>query len=428
MGAADELDREAARVRDSGVLGAAGTLLQLFEFLLTASREGSPKEIDIATTVFGKPDTANLSQDATVRVYIHRLRRKLDDYYGAAGGSNRLDIPRGSYRLCVVPQATDAAPVLATSDMPLLVDAKPSAIWRRGRFAAALAALVAANLLVWQLAWPRSSTPRIDAARASAPWAKMLANGRPVAIVVGDYYIFGEIDRKHGIDRLIRDYGINSRDDLDQKLMLHPQLRQSYVDLNLTYLPSGTAQVLRDLLPIIAHSDAERARTRVILASNLTPATLKIANIVYVGYFSGMGALLRSPVFAGSRFAVGSTWDELIDEKTGRHYHSDQGGPDQTGTVTQDFSYVSSFAGNDGNRFIVVAGTRDAALMQAAEMATNANALSLQRTRSGNADAYEALYEVEGLDRVNMANKLVVAGPLAVDRIWQNTNKDFPNE
>ena len=208
--------------------------------------------------------------------------------------------------------------------------------------------------------------------------------------------------------------------------MEHPPLRRAYVDLNLTYLPAGTAQALRDLLPILVHTDAERARTRIVLASHLSPATLKIANIVYVGYFSGLGPLLRNPVFARSRLAVGATWDDIVDATTGRHYHSDQGGPADPGAGSRDYAYVSTFAGVDGNRFVVVAGTRDAAVMQAAAVAVNAAPLADARARAGGAADREALYEVEGLDRVNMGGKLVAAGPLAAGRIWRDSGKAFP--
>ncbi len=419
-----DLDREAARVRECGVVGTGGTLLQLFDFLVAASRAGTPKEIDIATTVFGKPDTIDFAQDATVRVYIHRLRRKLDEFYATEGGRVRLDIPRGSYRLVAVARAVEET---TTDKQPPAAVPTP---WRRPRrrwVLALAAAIVAVNLVIWLVIWPRSTAPTIDAVRAREPWASLLRNGRPTAIVVGDYYIFGEIDRERGVDRMVRDYGVNSRSDLDELLMEHPRFRPSYVDLDLTYLPAATAQALRDLMPILARTDAERARTRIVLASNLGPATLKIANIVYVGYFSGLGPLLRNPVFAGSRFAVGATWDELVDGGTGRHYHSDQGGPGQPGT-TRDFAYVSAFAGTEGNRYVVVTGTRDAAVMQAAAMASTPAALDVRRARTGDADAYEALYEVEGLDRVNMGGKLVVAAPLAADRIWRATDKTFPGK
>ena len=336
--------------------------------------------------------------------------------------------PRGSYRLILAPREAAGAPPppvasTATPDPP----GAPGGRRRSRRLVFVIGAVAAANLLVWLVLWPRSTAPAIDAARASPPWAALLANGRPTAIVVGDYYIFGEVDRSRGVDRMVRDYGVNSRGDLDQLLMEHPALRPSYVDLDLTYLPAATAQALRDLMPVIARTDAERARTRVILASNLSPATLKIANIVYVGYLSGLGPLLRNPVFAGSRFAVGATWDDLSDTRTGRHFHSDQGGPDEPGAGSRDFGYFATFAGTEGNRFVVIAGTRDAAVMHMAAVASSAAPLGEQRARAGNADAYEALYEVEGLDRVNMGGKLQIAAPLAADRIWRSSNKAFPS-
>src|SRR5579863_6814965 len=96
------LSEEAERVQSSGVLGEA-RLRQLFDYLVESSLAGqSPKEIAIAIDVFGKGADFDVSQDALVRVYIHKLRKALDDFYasaGAAADGRSLRIPRGEYRL-----------------------------------------------------------------------------------------------------------------------------------------------------------------------------------------------------------------------------------------------------------------------------------------------------------------------------------------
>jgi hypothetical protein len=155
----------------------------------------------------------------------------------------------------------------------------------------------------------------------------------------------------------------------------------------------------------------------VITASELTPEMLKRDDVLYVGYFSGL-RMLRDPVFAGSRFRVGETYDELIDARTGRHYQSQEGGPDEGQASQRDFGYFSAFRGPGGNRIVILAGDRDMGLMQTAEAVTTADALKAISRRTQGADAFEALYEVEGMRRANFGGRLVLASPLDAARIW----------
>jgi hypothetical protein len=244
-------------------------------------------------------------------------------------------------------------------------------------------------------------------------------------LVVGDYYIFGEIDERAGVNRLVREYGINSREDLDAWLMDNPKAMGSYRDLDLYYLPVGAAFALRSIVPIISRGGAKAEGLHVVMASDLTPEMLKRNNIVYVGYLSGLG-LLRAPVFAASRFSVGETYDELIDSQSHRTYVSQEGGPSQSDASRRDYGYVTAFKGPSGNRIVVVAGDRDTGLMQAAEALASPDALkALAKTAGG--DSFEALYEAQGIGRSSLGGRLVVAAPRSGVNPWTSqTDKPFP--
>src|SRR3954451_23005924 len=90
---------EVARLRDSGLVGHSGRLRDLFDFLAERGSEGEPAtQADIAETVFGQPQTE--VDDATARVYIHRLRKRLEQFYrGHDEAAARLVIPAGAYAL-----------------------------------------------------------------------------------------------------------------------------------------------------------------------------------------------------------------------------------------------------------------------------------------------------------------------------------------
>src|ERR1043165_9959630 len=100
----DSLRVHAERIKGSGVLGRSPLMQRLFDFLLECSIAGkAPKEIEVVVDAFGKGAEFDVSQDAMVRVYIHKLRRKLEEFYLGAGASEpvRLSIPKGEYRFVV---------------------------------------------------------------------------------------------------------------------------------------------------------------------------------------------------------------------------------------------------------------------------------------------------------------------------------------
>ena len=415
---AGEIAALAASLRSREALGRSDGLNRLFDYLAACAQAGTrPKEFEVAAAVFGRSSAFDGSQDASVRVAVHRLRRKLEDFYAGPGrdDSVRLAIPRGEYRMLAEPRTGETPAPPAAAGPP----------WRRYAVAG-IALLVALNLAAWGAFWlSRGGEASAAPAQASAPWAQVAASKAPTLLVVGDYYIFGEIDPAAGINRLIRQYSINSREDLDAWLMDNPKAVGRYRDLDLYYLPVGAAFALRSIVPVLTHGAAPD-RVRVVMASDLTPEMLKRNTIVYVGDLSGLG-VLRDPVFAGSRFSVGETYDQLIDDVSHRLYLSQEGGPSQGDTSRRDYGYVAAFRGPAGNRIVVIAGARDTGLQQAAEAMANPQALKTLRKATGRKDDFEALYEVNGIGRSGLGSRLVLASPRTRVNPWTaQPNLSFP--
>ncbi len=371
----------------------------------------------MAAAVFGRDSTFDGSQDASVRVAVHRLRRKLDEFYAGPGRDEAvcLSIPKGEYRMVAEPRKDEATPTAA-----------PLRRWQPYAFAA-FALLALLNIAAWAAFWTTHGAERVLArAQTSSPWASLLKGDTPTLLVVGDYYIFGEIDEAAGIDRLIRQYSINSSADLDDWLMDNPKAMGRFRDLDLYYLPVGAAFALRSIVPLVSRGAAHEGSLHVVMASDLTPDMLKRNNIVYLGYLSGLG-ILRDPVFAGSRFSIGETYDEMVDGVSHRHYVSQGGGPSQGDSNRRDYGYVASFRGPAGNRIVVIAGARDTGLQEAAEAMANPDALKALEASDGGADNFEALYEADGIGRSSLGGHLVVAAPRSRVNPWTSQpNLSFP--
>ena len=412
----EQLAARADRIRASGLLGRSGQLSRLFDYLVECSVLGkSPKEIDIAVEALGRGADFDVTQDAVVRVYVHKLRRRLDEFYRGpgSGDTQRIVIARGEYRLSLEPhdEAVERESVPETAHMPA-ARFSPKKKWLPG----ALVVSLLINILLVSVGHFRHPPvdPDVARVRTNPIWSKILSDDLPIVIVVGDYYIFGETDDSMNVTRMIREFAINSRRELEEYGQNHPEVADKYMDLGLTYLPTSVAPALRQLMPVL---DGAGKRVRVVLSSEMTPDLLTRADIVYVGYLSGLG-MLRRVVFAGSQFAIGDTYDELINRKSGRHYVSQSSSLWRGDPSYRDYGYFSTFAGSNGNRVVVIAGTRDVALENTAEAATRSESMGRLTGQAGKHLDFEALYEVYGMEGTNVDSKLLTTVPLDSASIW----------
>jgi hypothetical protein len=423
---ADPLRTHADRIRASGILGRSSLMQRLFDFLLECSLANkAPKEIEVAMDAFGKGADFDVSQDAMVRVYVHKLRRKLEEFYSGAGASEpeHLAIPKGEYRFVLEP-ASAPTPADATSVTQMRVPTSwLASVWstRKWLVAVLVASLLINGALLLSAAM-RPAEPRDDLAqiRQSAVWSPVLNDDRTIFLVVGDYYIFGETDETMEVRRLVREFEINSPQDLEQYLKIHPEQAERYLDLELAYLPTAAAYALRDLMPVLSNVNK---RVRIVTMSQLNPAVFKSAHVIYVGYLSGLGRL-GELAFKSSRLSFGDSFDEIVDRKTGRRYVSQAGAPYRGETQIHDYGYFATFAGPEGNRIIIVAGTRDVAAMHMSEIVVGSRSLEALIRAAPAAPSFEALYEVYGMDRLNLDGKLLLTSPLDSARIWTGSAEE----
>ncbi|WP_126173913.1 helix-turn-helix domain-containing protein [Altericroceibacterium xinjiangense] len=394
---------EVDRVRDSGTLGATGRLRDLFDFLAARGNAAEPvSQAEISGAVFGQ--TESIADDATVRVYIHRLRKRLDDFYVEAGeDAPRLTIPPGIYALRLLQDAAHPDPA-------------PSGLGpRRWRAALPTALMVALGVLLVAGAFLLGRSNRVGAQlpEPNAMWQPFLASDRPIVVVLGDYYIFGEIDPvRPETGRLIRDFAINSPTDLARAQERDVGRYGNAEDVGLNYLPFSSAYALRALMPILAQHEQP---VEVMPASAVDSDTLRNFNVVYVGLISGMG-LLEDINFMQSTFAVGPSYDELIDLKTNRDYVSEEARQLSSGQYYRDYAYVSQFREPGGALVAVVAGARDTALRGIAPVIAGPalpEPVAKLAADSG-PPGFEVLFEVIGHQGSDLKDRLIDARPRTV--------------
>ncbi|GAA0268929.1 hypothetical protein GCM10009127_05990 [Alteraurantiacibacter aestuarii] len=392
--AGDAYAAEVERLRAAGLVGASGRLRELFDFLADRGAEAqSATQAEIAEAVFGQSETDG--DDATVRVYVHRLRKKLDDHYLAnppAPGQAVLEIPAGVYAL----QMAEQLPAPSASVPALTVPPRGQMMryWPALGVLALLAAFLAGMVL------NRGFTPATNAI-----WQPLNTSQRPVLVVLGDYYLFGEIDPVNPEDgRLIRDFRVNSAEDLLRMQEAEPDRFGFAEDVGLNYLPFQTGYALQALAPLLASADKP---LDVIAASQLTSDMLNTNDVVYIGLLSGMG-LLEEITFAQSSLRVGDSYDEIIDRETGQRWMSDEARRLASPAFYRDFAYITRYRAPGGALVTVIASERVTGLRGIGAIVASGD-LPDELSDAAAHDGFEALFQITGQQGADLSDRLILA-------------------
>ena len=411
---AEDMDALCQRIIASGVLGRSKNYSALLNYLVQCSIDGkSPKEIEIALDVLGRGDDFDVSADSTVRVYVHQLRKKLGGYYKNydTDAEYRIVIPKGSYTVAVAPIAkpTLEPEVLHQTHSPFNLNT--------GLLITVLA-LLAVNLL-YMLTVNNSKVRLPSQVAADHPvWNPVLADQLPILLVMGDYYIFGELNANGNVARMVRDFNVNSRFDLEELQFSDIERAENYLDLDLSYMPEGSAFALAKIVPILQESGKS---VNITMMSDLTTSDIRDNHIVYIGYLSALEKL-TAMTFAGSGLTIGRSYDELQNTETQEYYTSDAGLPEE-GEPFRDYGMFATFPVSTETQVILISGMRDAGLMHTAQALSDTDSLddlivAIDNDTDEAVASFEALFEVFGLDRLNFDANLVYANQHDVDQIW----------
>jgi hypothetical protein len=359
------------RVRSSEVLGRSDPLRRLFDYL--ASRAGSaesPKEFEIAQDALGKSGSFDVAQDASIRVYIHRLRKRLDEFYvGAPEGSDRLSIPRGSYRL-VLHAAEPGAPALSAPALGIKeADPRRPARWLAWIGVAVVGSVSLGLAFAGGFLWSNLSTYPASLAR-TAVWEPVVRSPARTVIAVGNQaWPTG-----------------------------HPHMAAM-----------GSVLALARIVPVFNALTAHPSNVPPIAnVTYMQPAMLKDANIIFIGTLSQVG-ILSDPVFARSGFFPPDATGALTDRRSGHRYVSEPP-PFTEHRQLVSYGYLASMPGPNGNRLLIISGATDGALVQMAEIASSAAELDALSAKAGN--SFEALFAVQTLDSINVGSRLELVRPM----------------
>lgn len=404
---AHRLKQEAERLRSLQAIGKSGQLNNLFDYLVDRSAAGaSPKESEIAIDVLGR-SIDNLSDlDASVRVMIHRLRRKLDDHYATETDrtGDRLALPKGGYRFTIRPMdGLDPQPE-TPGRAPML-----SRGWKRGIAMAALALASAAIGYEVGRLHPQGDAHRTLA--TTAPWNDIAATSSRIIVAVGSYYTFADRADDGTPAGFVHRPMIRSDADLSRFLLQDPSSRQRYAGFGTDYYPAGVGLALNAVLPIVTKKVEPPRTMQVVPMAQLTPGMIVNSDIIYLGQMDALG-LLRDGGFTQSRFLIDDDGMGVTDSQSGKRYRADPPTPSVGDDIRKDYCLIRSLPGPRKGRILILAGTNDTSMIQAAELVTDPGQLArLTAGMAGRAD-FEALYEVRSIGNRNVNAELITKAPV----------------
>lgn len=329
----------------------ADQYIELLKFLVESEINRTPvKEYAIGVEILKKGKGFNPAIDPAVRIYIHRLREKLQNYYENEGKNDKiiLSIPKGHYEVIF-----QQRPFIKRSALQLL-SAKQLVV------IGIIFLLIVANLITClrlrSLSKPSQSVSNpipLD----DPIWSHFFSNQFPTTIVIGDHFQFWEFDKELQKSRIIIDYAINDLAAFEQFSAKYPTriLRKERHG----GLPVNSAWNIYDLTHVLYSFN----RSANIELSSLFAATqfdLKNTidrNLIYIGGFSSLREfntiLAKLPVqytytdnFKGKLTVQKPDSDSLltfVGKRLDDQYH-------------QDIGMVAKVAGANNENYLFLAG------------------------------------------------------------------------
>lgn len=376
-----QLQQKAEQILQTGIFAGSARLHSLFQYLLRCSLAGyAPKEFEVAIDGMGQSADFDVTQDSLVRVHIHKLRRKLAEAQAVAETVAQqeplLVLPRGEYRFILLPPTatnplSDSVPAAAASILP-----QQPGLLRPLQSGFALAAynqLVKAPLQQWfyrlalVLPWfvilylllmADVSNPKIPPQNLlDQQLLPFKAQSAPVLLVLGDYYLFAEADAQGQVQRLVRQFDVNSPLQLLQSQQTEPELAAQQFDLGLSYLPTSVATALA---AVSAALDRQHIRYDLVLASSLNPAQLQHQPVIYLGQLSGLGPL-QQEWQQQAQFQPDGSFDELVDQHSGQRYRNAT--PLTPPDTLPEYGYLNSWHNDLRQPRLLLTGLRDGGLV-----------------------------------------------------------------
>ena len=372
---------------------------ELLQYLYDCSVKGMPpKEAQIAIDIFKRDLSLNDSGDnAIVRVNVHGLRGKLDNYYLAEGKEDEIVfiIPKGHYEIKFVKRSQSELNQIHRSSFTLN---------RQIILSVVLILITAAITWFLTVRFVKNEKSRVA---DSYVWANVLNSEKPVMIVLGDYFFFEETGKTQNERIIIRNLKINSKKEFSEFLANNPEYKDKYKDLDFSFLGIFAPVSIKELAPLFY---VKNKSYEICKMSEFQMHYLQEYNIIFIGLFKTIG--LFESFFNCSSFSI-------IDKNKTIALKNKDGSLNQNFTqegfaesIHNDYGYVSKFPGPNNNIILLISSFHDIGINECVKRITNyesnESVKEVLKLKYGSIPPYfEVLYKVVGINRTDLNSKVI---------------------
>lgn len=367
------------KIRKSTAFSKTSTGGALLQYLFDATQKGTDlKEGVIEIEFFRESDNTD-KNNARVRVNIFNLRKRLDKYYEDEGKNDayHVTIEKGQYKVRFEKQKS----VEKFIDKKKIIQLIPYAV---------MVLVICISILI--LLPPKM--PQI--------WKSFFSDKASTTLYVGDVFgIYGKtITGKFG---WIRDYSINSLEELYQFSNAHPELKNDMKPANYSYTTDmGVVSTQRLQWLFQEHNSTFNIR----FSTKSSISQIIEGNAIYIGpiknnnpfiyffnkenpYFKVKGDLLT---FSGHPSRKDTTFNLF------------------TNGSTSEYAIVSKIPGANETKQLIFFSNHDIGVTSAVEYFTDTDSLKkFQRKYLSDNEYFTAIFIANGKDRTNTDLKLILA-------------------
>lgn len=364
------------RITESEQFARSNVNIALITLLVQSTLKGEKlKEITIGAEIFGNGYDP-VKNDNKVRVYMHNLRKKVDEYYATTGRADEIifKIEKGHYQVTFEQRPNQL--LLLSKSKWLTV---PAII------------LVAVAIFLGYMQF-KKGLPGF--------WSGFDSKEFPTTVLIGDHFTI-ESKVPSGGTGIFRDFSINSEQDYAIHIRQHPEQAAGMVPNRYPYITKMGPYCSKMLSNFFFRQNIP---FELLLNSEWDKSKITSENIVYVGQFKTMGFLKN--VFANQRSPITIDGGTLkrTDPATGKTivYQSNA-----AGNMT-DYTIVSRMKGPSGNEVAMFISDNDIGVISAVNYFTNTDSLSTfyQRHKVPQ-NGFTALFKVSGWERTGYQMELV---------------------
>ena len=247
-----------------------------------------------------------------------------------------------------------------------------------------------------------SSTKEENVWQGLPIWQNFAKNGKKTMLVLGDYFVFNGL-LPTGNAGVYRDFSINSEVEYEHLLDKNPELVQVLSKSNLTYLSKMAVFCQSNIYKVFAQTGGE---IDVKLSSDVQPDDLKEYNIIFVGNYKNMGIFENVVNDLNFSFGVSTATRQFIfsTDPCAEIFEAEN-----TTNKENDYALVIHTKGFSDNHFLFFLSAQDIGNIAVVNQLTDPSYLGqfASDNLKDKEDDFKALFEVEGIDKTDLACKLI---------------------